>query len=61
VPVALAKLREHFAGIERVGPSRYARFFLGVTEDDDGRDRLRRDAHAVLQLFLHEWEIAGLP
>lgn len=61
VPVALAKLREHFAGIERVGPSRYARFFLGVTDNDDVRDRLRRDAHAVLQLFLHEWEIAGLP
>jgi len=58
---AREKLAEHFVTIESVGPSRYARFFLGVTRDVDARDRRRREAHAVVQRFLGAWAAAGLP
>jgi len=55
---AIRRLGEHFGTVESVGPARYARFFLGVTRDIDGRDRLRRDAHAAVHLFLAAWNSA---
>jgi hypothetical protein len=58
---AITTLGELFATFEHVGPSRCARFVLGVTEDDESRDRLRRDAHGAVQRFLLAWVEAGLP
>jgi len=55
IATAIGKLGEHFGAVESIGPARYARFFLGVTRDVDARDRMRRDAHAVVQRFLTAW------
>ena len=54
-------LAEHFATIESIGPSRYARFFLGTAGEPDSRDQLRRYAHGAVQEYLRAWASAGLP
>lgn len=52
----IACMREHFASLERAGPSNYSRFLLGVTADDEERDNLRRFAHGAVDSFLAEWD-----
>ena len=53
-------LKSHFSELDAPGPSNYARFFLGIAEDDDSRDRLRRSARGVVVTFLNRWdEIQG--
>lgn len=50
-------LRQHFATIEHAGPSNYAKFFLGVTENAETRDQYRRFAAGIVGEFLQAWDL----
>lgn len=55
VAEAMELLTQRFGRLEDQGPSNYARFFLGASDDDDARDRLRRVAAGAIQRFLARW------
>jgi len=52
---AMELLDQRFADLDEQGPSNYARFFLGASEDDEARDRLRRVAAGAVRRFLRRW------
>lgn len=60
VAEAIDLLRSNFRTYQHTGPSRYARFELGDTQDVDERDRLRRYAHGTVVTFLEAWSRVAL-
>lgn len=52
---AIAIFADRFSGVDRQGPSNYARFFLGGRDEPDVRDRHRRFALGTVQGFLRRW------
>lgn len=58
---AIDLLRVNFKTFEHAGPSKYARFELGETDDADARDRLRRYAQGTVAQFLSAWDSTGKP
>jgi DNA topoisomerase VI subunit B len=55
VTEAIEILTESFERVDSQGPSNYARFFLGGSENEEARERLRRQAHGTVGHFLVRW------
>lgn len=55
---AIGLLEERFADPQAQGPSNYARFFIGGSEDEAGRAALRQFAYQTVRQFLRTWHRA---